>query len=477
MDGTHLREILVDRPGHGSVIGNVYLGRVERVLSGIAAAFVDIGLGRSGFLGLAEARPPGHAGDEAAGVPADRISDYVTEGDAVLVQVQRDPAPDKGAKLTTHVTLTGRRSILMPGSEEVRLSRRIEGAEERARLSDILRDAAQPGEGFILRTAGAGAVAETLHADIARLRRIWTEILECRAGARPPLCLYREPGIARRILRDEAGADVREIVVEGAGALADLRAYCAEMTPELVNKLTGHEGGEPILEAFGVEEQIDRALAARVELPSGGSLIIGETAALIAIDVNTGGRSDGGGPEETALQSNLEAADEIARQLRLRNLAGLLVVDFVPMRKRHNNAEVLARLRAGVGDDRIPTHVFGQTKLGLFEMTRQRRSESLAELMGAPCPACAGSGWVRGPLSLAFDGLRRVLRAAAAAPGAGVELIAAPAVVAVLKGPAAEALAETEAKLGGRLKLTADERCAPDRIEVLAHRRGRDADG
>jgi len=477
LDGAWLRELLIDRPGHGSVVGNVYLGRVERVLPGIAAAFVDIGIGRAGFLGLAEARPPDHGAGDPAALPADRITDYVTEGDAVLVQVQRDPAPDKGAKLTTHVALTGRRAVLMPGTREIRLSKRIDGDEERARLEEIVRGALGDGEGAILRTAASGMEAGDLTADLEALRGLWADIRERRTGANAPVCLHREPGAAKRALRDAAGAALREAVVEGPGALAELRAWCEGLSPELVAKLRAHGEDGPLFEAFGIEEQVDAALAPRVPLPSGGSLIIQQTAALVAIDVNTGGRPESGGPEDAALRANLEAADEIARQLRLRNLSGTVVVDFVPMRRRQNTAEVLARLRAGVADDKVATHVFGQTKLGLVEMTRQRRSESLGELMGAACPACHGGGRVRGPLTLAFEALRRALRAQKAAPGAAVEVVAGPAVIEALRGEASGALAETEAALGAKLELTADPACAADGLEIVTAKRGRNGNG
>lgn len=466
MADARLTELVVARDGDdASLVGNVYLGRVERVLSGIAAAFVDIGLARAGFLGLAEARPEGVVGD-------DRIADYLSEGDAVLVQVQRDATADKGTKLTTHISLTGRSLVFLPGGGGILLSRRLMGDGERARLMAILEDLAGEGEGFILRTAGAGANAETLGREVAALRATWAEIERRKAMAKAPACLGREPDAVFRVLRDEAGPAVRRIVVEGAPMLAALRAWCRDQAPEVEGKLEAHAEAAPLFEARGVEAEIEAALAERVALPSGGSLIIQPTAALIAIDVNTGGHAESGGPEETALQVNLEAADEIARQLRMRNLAGAFAVDFVPMKRRPHQADVLARLRAAVAADRVPTHVLGYSPLGLVEMTRQRRSESLAERLTAACPACAGTASIKNPVTVAAEILRRALREAQAVPGVGLAVTAAPAVVAALKGPLATARCDTEARLGAPLKFAADAALAADAYTIMTTRDG-----
>jgi len=466
MEGARLRELTVARADDCGVVGNVYLGRVERVLPGIAAAFVDIGLGRSGFLGLAEARPPDHAGGKAPAPAGERITDYVTEGDAVLVQVQRDATVDKGAKLTTHIGLTGRALVLLPGAGEVLLSRRIVGEAERARLQALLADLRAGDEGLILRTAGLGAPAEALRRELDSLRAAWRAIQAKRTTARPPARLLAEPGPARRALRDEAGPAVKRIVVEGAGLLADLAAFCRERAPELEARLCAHAEATPLFEALGVEEQIEAALAERVPLPAGGSLIIQPTAALTAIDVNTGGHVEGGGPEETALATNLEAAAEIARQMRLRNLSGMLMVDFVPMKRRPHQAEVLARLRAAVADDRLPVHVLGFTPLGVVEMTRPRHGETLAERLGATCPTCGGGGRVRSPATVAAEVLRRVLREARKSPGAAIEAAAPPAVVETLRTAMAKALAGTEERLGAPLRLRADAALAAGTFRV-----------
>ncbi|MCG8508478.1 MAG: Rne/Rng family ribonuclease [Rhodospirillales bacterium] len=462
-----LMDLQIDRPDLGSTVGNIYLGRVEAVLPGIAAAFVDIGLERSGFLGLAEARAAGQ--DGAAG---ESIGDYLSEGDAVLVQVLRDSVADKGAKLTTHITLTGRRLILMPGSDEVRLSRRIDSRDERKRLEEVIGNLARDDEGFILRTAATGAAVGEIETEAGRLRDLWAGIEGKMPASRAPARLHTQPGAAKRMLRDEVGPKTARIVVEGRRALADLRAFCAEIAPDVESMLNLHEGPEPLFEAHGVEEQIEAALDPIVALPSGGRLIVEETAALTAIDIDTGGRRSGGSAEDVALHTNLEAAEEIARQLRLRNLAGIVVVDFVPIKKRPNSQAVLDRLRTALAADKTPANLFGFTRLGLVEMTRQRRSKSLRDLICEPCPHCSGIGWMKSRYSLACEGLRRTIRASRSDPGAEIELIAAPGVIETLTTAAAEALAETEEILGRPLRLIADGAIAPDHIEVIAARDG-----
>ena len=459
-----LCEFHIDRADVRSMVGDIFVGRVERVLPNIAAAFVDIGQEKPGFLGLAEARSNGPREGE-------RMTDYVSEGDAVVVQVQRDPSDDKGAKLTTHLGLTGRCLVLLPGIGEIKLSRRIDGNEERARLTSIIEALGENGDGFIVRTAAAGASAEAIEDEARQLRDVLAHMSALHKNAKPPARIYAEPGIANRILRDGAGPEVMEIVVDDAGALSGLREFCEACAPDLTDRLRGHDEKAPLFQARGIEEQIDEALGARVGLPSGGSLIIEETKALIAIDVNTGA-GQSGGPEETAYRTNVEAAQEIARQMRLRNLAGLLVVDFAKMKRRDHLGEVLARMRSAVSDDPNPAHVLGFTKLGLMEMTRRRQSRSLREIMTDGCGACQGDGFRRDPLTVGFEALRRALREGRATPGASVRICAAPLVVDALKSEGAQAMHECAEKLGGRLELIPKTAFGPDQIEVFAGQRG-----
>ncbi len=447
---TRLCELEIVRDDGRSVVGNVYLGRVEKVSRGLAAAFVDIGLGRSGFLALAETRPPEGGGAETG----DRISDYLNEGDAVLVQVLRDPRGDKGAKLTTRITLPGHYLVYTPGLAEIKISRRIEDGDARARLGARMDSEAREGEGFILRTAAAAAADEDLAGEIGDLRAAWAAIGESRDASKPPACLHEELDPPLRVLRDGGGRKIKRVAVDEAKVLAEIREYCQQSLPQMTAALDRHDGADDLFEAAGVEEQIERALSPVVALPSGGSIIIEETAALIAIDVNTGGAGKPGGREETALATNLEAAAESARQIRLRNLAGTLIIDFVPMRYRRDGAAVLAELRRAVAGDPGVPHVIGFTRLGLVEMTRRKQRRPLKTALMNSCRACAGTGAVKSPVTVAIEALRRVCREAAATPAAAWSLTAAPEVIEALRGPAAAALEETEARLGRPLRLT-----------------------
>ena len=465
MDGDRLVELAVARATGGGVAGDIFAGRVEKVVPAIQAAFVAIGLARSGFLALAEARPPGAVAGEG-----ERITDYVSEGDEVLVQIQQDPHGDKGAKLTTRLTVAGRHLVYTPGQPEIRVSRRIGSEDERARLSALVGELGAEGEGFILRTGAAGAERAALERDVAYLRATWAEIEGKRGSAAPPVCLYCEQNPLRRVVRDETTADLRRIVVDDAGALAEARALCERLAPGAADLLELHRGPPTLFEAHGVEDQIDSALVPRIDLAGGGSVLIEETAALTAIDVNTGGGSADAGPEESARLTNLEAAAEIARQIRLRGIGGLVVVDFVSMRRRHHETEVLEAFKSAIAGDRVPVHVAGFTRFGLVEMTRERRHASLSQNLLEPCPACGAAGLARSAETVAFEALRRVLAEARARPGKPLRLTAAPAVVEVLRGRAGAALGEVEERLGRSIELDADGKLGRGEFDVAAVR-------
>lgn len=455
-----LKEILVAREGAVSVAGNVYLGRVEAVKKGIEAAFVDIGIGRSGFLALPEARP---VGSESSG---DHIADYVNEGDAVLVQVLRDPAEDKGAKLTTHVNLAGVNLVFRPGHPGVSVSRRIEDEGERGRLTAAIEALAPEGGGFIVRTAASGAAEDALGTEVQALARRWKDICLRRANAKAPSALSVEPGPALRVLRDH-GPGIERIVTDDPETLREVREYCQAELPALITAIESHQGKQALFDAFGVEEQIDEALSPAVALPGGGSLIISQTPALCAIDVNTGaavGGLGGGSKEQTAFEVDLEAAAEAARQIRLRNISGLIVVDFVPVRDPGHKAEVLGALRAAVAGDPLGPQVIGYTAMGLVEMTRRRHGPSLQEILCLAFEDRAGPS--KSPLTVALAALRGVLREG---QGASVPLTlrAPPAVIEALRGPAKAALKEAEQRLGLAITAVADQTFAAEGWEIV----------
>ena len=466
-----LVEIHIDRAGGESLVGNVYLGRVASVNKGLDAAFVDIGTGRDGFLAVAEARtetrPAGKEGRDA-------IGDYLNEGVEVLVQVTRDPLEHKGAKLTTRMTLPGVNLIFRPRQAGIAISRRIDDDAARARLTDLITGLAPKftqdlasGGGFIVRTAAAGSEAPAIEEEAARLTARWREIEDRAATAKPPRLLLAEVSPAFGALRDGGGSGIEKIIADDADALAGVRGFCEAEMPAQAKLVELHQGPEALFEAYGVEEQIDAALSPTVALPGGGSLIISQTPALTAIDVNTGS-ADKGSRERTAFQVNLEAAHEVVRQIRLRNLSGLIVIDFVPVRDNARKQEVVDALRQAAAAASISVFIAGTTRLGLVEMTRPRHGPTLLDIL---CGVTASAPTaVKSPLTLALEALRAVLRRGG---GTGVTLKASPDVIEALRAPegpgsAALALRQAEQRLGLAIGLARDHTLAEGRYDIVA---------
>jgi ribonuclease G len=413
-----------------SHIGDIILGRVQRVLPGMQAAFVEIGLERAGFLGLREAkilsRDPC---DDTA------ISDCVREGDAILVQVIKDPIGDKGARLSAGVTLPGRLLVMTPEQEGIAISRRIEDEEQRAELvalgEQLLagpEEALIPGAGFIFRTAAQGASIDELTQDARALADAWRCVGDGRKSARPPATLYRDLGPIERAMRDVVRGDVTRVLIDDAGTAEMARAYCRKAMPgaEAHIELTARG----LYDRYGLEEEIARLSQPRVALPSGGWITIEATEALTAVDVNSGSFMQSGGLEETSLTVNLEAAAEIGRQLRLRGIGGLIVVDFIHLGEREHAARVIETLERSLRFDHAPVQISPMTEFGIVAITRKRLGEPRVRRASVPCVACKGSG--RGPSadSTAMEILRQVEREAMANPGAPLVVTAAPEVVA-----------------------------------------------
>jgi ribonuclease G len=445
MKGKRLTDIIINRTNASGIIGNVYLGRVEKVLPGLQAAFIDIGVGPSGFLGIADARLKQSQGT----VFEDSISDYVKEGDKLLVQVSRDAFENKGPKLSLKISLPGRFIVFVPGQSAIKVSRRLGDAEERKRLSRILAELANEGDGIIVRTVAIGALEKNLVDDLVQLRSLWQGMLEKRANYKAPQLVLDQAGSIYRILVDLGLVSSQRITIDDIKVIAKLKREAGQ-DDALKSRLEYYAGTIDLFENFGVEEQIDTALSGTVALPSGGSVMIDETRALTAIDVNTGA-SKSGSPEDLALCTNLEAVERIAQEIRLRNLSGLIVIDVVPMRLETNRAKVLTQLRNILKMDPIPTHVLGYTRLGLVEMTRERRRKSLATIL------CGRSNSLRekSPLSIALDALRQVQREAHVHAGQPLILRAAQPVIDVLKSEARGAMAIINLNLGHPLALEA----------------------
>lgn len=426
------------RSGH-SLVGNIILGRVQRVLPGMQAAFVDVALERAGFLGAREARCladlPGFEDERAP-----KISDCVREGEEILVQVVKDPIGEKGARVSANITIPGRLLVLVPSQSGIALSRRIEDEQERARLTalceEMVADANAPllrGAGYIVRSAAIGAELSDLREDAERLAEAWAPVTARRERARAPATLYHDLDPVERTMRDEVTGETVRVVIDDAQAVEAARSYCRRAMPEALDRLELFTGPGTLFEAFGLEDEIAVLIEPRVPLPSGGWITIEGTEALTAIDVNSGRFTEATGLEETSLRVNLEAADEIGRQLRLRGIGGLVVIDFIHLNEPANIARVLEVLTASLAHDRTPTQISGMSEFGLVEITRKRVRDPLVKLMTETCHTCRGRG--RNPTreTVALEIVRRVERAACAAPGRPIVVRAAPDVVAWLE--------------------------------------------
>jgi ribonuclease G len=422
------------RGGH-SLIGNIILGRVQRVLPGMQAAFVDIGLDRAGFLGAREARCLADLpGFDEERMP--KITDCVCEGEDVIVQVVKDPIGEKGARLSANVTIPGRLLVMVPNQSGIALSRRIEDAEERARLiamgEQMIVEAGNaliPSAGFIVRSAGIGASLLDFREDAERLAEAWRPVMAKRQCARAPATLYHDLDPVERTMRDEVDAETDRVFIDDPASYEAALAYCRRAMPEAVDRIELYEGSELLFESFGIEEEIERLVSPRVPLPSGGWITIEGTEALTAIDVNSGSFTASTGLEETSLRINTEAADEIGRQLRLRGIGGLIVIDFIHLNEKENIQNVLDVLEASLSKDRTPTQISPMSEFGLVEITRKRIRDPLVKLLTECCRPCEGHGRKRTRDAIALEVLRRVEKQAAAAPGRQIVVRASPEIV------------------------------------------------
>jgi ribonuclease E len=386
LEDREIVEHYVTRAKDRSLVGNIYLGRVQNVLPGMEASFVDIGAARNGVLYAGEV---GIAGDEGEEVP--RIESVLSPGQPILVQVTKDPMRAKGARLTALVSMAGRHLVLVPGGQSVGVSRRLPDSE-RARLREIAQDLRRDGYGIIVRTAAEGAGRVDLERDLERLIESWSSINSGAQRASAPALLYEEPELELRVMRDLFNRAISRCVVDDPKLEEMIRSYVRRTTPDLDHRLELYSGGLPIFEEYRVAEQIRKSLDRKVWLPSGGHIVIDRTEAMTVIDVNTGKFVGKSNLEETVFRTNLEAGAEIARQLRLRDIGGIIVVDFIDMENVGNRDEVAAAFRRGLERDRSRTQVYDISPLGLVQMTRKGVSAGIVEAFSDPCPTCEGRG-------------------------------------------------------------------------------------
>ena len=403
-----VQELHVERDASRGLVGNIYLGRVCRVLPGMQSAFVEIGLPRAAFL---------HVGDiwtakNGNGTEARPIEKILTEGQTVLVQVVKDPIGSKGARLSTQVSIAGRLLVYLPQDPHIGISQRIEDEAEREHLRERVHSLIPPGEigGFIVRTVAEQATDGELTSDIEYLATLWKQIQLAAQSAAPQELLYQDLLLATRVLRDLVTDSTERIIVDSRETFAKVLEFAGKYTRQALPILEHYNGERPLFDLFGVEDEIERALARRVDLKSGGYLIIDQTEALTTIDVNTGGFVSGRSFDDTVYKTNLEAAQSIARQLRLRNLGGIIIVDFIDMDSQEHRDSVLNEFRKALSRDRTRITVNGFSQLGLVEMTRKRTRESLAHVLCEACPVCEGRGELKTARTICYEILREILR-------------------------------------------------------------------
>jgi len=444
--------------GPSSLVGDIVLGRVVRVLAAVQAAFIDIGRERAGFLGAHEAKS---LKPELEGEPS--IAALVREGEAVLVQIVKDPIGDKGARLTTAVTIPGRHCVLTPFQPGVAISRRIEDEAERERLTVLGGELLAGSEnGCILRTAAVGVATEELGADLDQLRREWLRIEAAVRTAKVPSTLHRDLGPVERALRDIVRDDTTRILIDDAQGVEQARAYCRQSVPQVENRIAAYTGPGGLFDEL--ESDIEALTHPRVPLACGGWITLEGTEALTAIDVNSGSFARASGIEDTGLVVNLEAADEIGRQVRLRGIGGLIVVDFIHMHDPDHIERVHQALAASLARDSTPFNISAVTPFGLTEVTRKRVREPLVALWSEPCPGCGGLGHVRRTDAVAMEAIRRIEASARAAPGKLIRLHTAPEIAAWLR---VEGAAAALSRRGvSRLEIIADESFSRERLEV-----------
>jgi ribonuclease G len=448
LENGHIAELYIERSRERSIVSNIYRGRVIRVLPGMQAAFVDIGLDKAAFLYVADVldeieaveqfievgQPPHQPTAESSSErpPLPPIEDLLQEGQEIMVQVAKDPIGTKGARITAHISLPGRNLVYMPTVDHVGISRRIENEEERTRLRHLVDVMRPEGTGFIIRTAAEGKSADELKTDMDYLIALWDQISLHRADRGAPCLIHSDLDVTSKVLRDILTEDVSRIVVDSAEEHRKIVRFLDTFMPGQQFKVEHYQEDEPVFDAFGLEVEIARALGRKVWLKSGGHIIIDQTEALTAIDVNTGRFVGKHNLEDTILKTNLEAVREIAFQLRLRNIGGLIIIDFIDMEKEPHREKVHAALEEALRNDKAKTNILKISELGLVEMTRKRVRDSIGRILCEPCPYCEGKGYIKSKTTTVYEIFRELQREMRNAPGYRMTLNVNPNIAALL---------------------------------------------
>ena len=471
VESGRLAELFIERRGRRGLVGNLYKGRVRRVLPGMRAAFVDLGLGRDGYLWVEDAIDAGPGEGSAAGresLPA--IDGGLRRGQDLIVQVTKDGLAGKGARITTQITLPGRCLVLTPTGDRVGISRRIEDTGERDRLKELvlaIRGDSVAAPGCIVRTAAAGVAAEHLEAEYESLAATWRQIEERAAAADAPALLHRDDDLDVRVIRDLFSADFGSLLVDGADAHRRIAEYLGRMQPELLERVERARRG--LFERYRIDDAIEAALRDRAPLPSGGYLVINQTEALVAIDVNSGRDIGSADFEETVLRTNLEAAAEAVRQIRLRDLSGILIIDLIDMECEDHREQVFARLEAELEKDRARHRALDISEFGLVQLTRQRSHSNLEKLLTRDCPCCQGAGRIKSVATICLE-LRRACLARAASGARQLAVRVHPEVLDGLRGAESAVLDGLQAAFEAPVMVQADPELHRERFVVAGDR-------
>jgi len=463
-----LQEVYVERTRRRGLVGNIYKGQVSRVLPGMQAAFIDVGLERTAFLHASDIARTDEA-LEPRTAPTPDITRLLREQQSVLVQVIKDPIGSKGARLTTHITIPSRYMVLLPDNATVGISTRIEDDAERARLRGIGERfvAESEGHGYILRTAAEGAPAEALERDRAFLERLWRSIQLRAEHAQPGALVHGDLPLVLRSLRDLVMDHIERIRVDSRENFEKVSAFCDQFLPDIAERIEYYPGERPIFDLYGVEDEIQKALDRKVQLKSGGYLIIDQTEAMTTIDVNTGGYVGHRTLEETIFKTNLEAAQAIARQVRLRNLGGIMIIDFIDMEEAEHKRQVLRALEKALERDHAKTQISGVSALGLVEMTRKRTRESLERILCEPCPTCEGRGTLKTAETVCYEISREILRESRQFEVERLLVLASQEVVDLLLDEESDSFAELEEFIGKPIEFQAEPLYTQEQFDVV----------
>lgn len=465
-----LQEVQVERDGNLGIVGNIYLGKVSRVLPGMQAAFVDIGLEKAAFLHASDIVNSASIVEGVDEQPIKKVQDIrtlVRQGQFIMVQVVKDPLGTKGARLTTDITIPSRYVVFMPDASHVGVSQRIESEEERARLKKIVEQYSDENGSFIVRTAAEGASEKELSHDAQFLKKLWQKVRDKRSRTSKESLLHKDLTLVFRTLRDYVGEDMERIRVDSKLTHGELTEFTQEFVPELGKVLEYYPGERPIFDLFDVENEIQKALHRKVELKSGGYLIFDQTEAMTTVDVNTGGFVGHRNLEETIFNTNVEATSALARQLRLRNLGGIIIIDFIDMISDEHKRRVLHSLEQALAKDRAKTNINALSALGLVEMTRKRTRESLEHVLCGTCPVCEGRGSLKTVETVCYEILREIVRVNRAYDADKFVVYASSAVSEALQNDEYHNLAELELFIGKQVNIQVESLYSQEQFDVV----------